>query len=41
MVTFLKLYEAKEPDAEVIRLYGANLNELVAAAARWTLIPPK
>lgn len=34
MATFLKLYEAEDPGAEVSRLYGASLQELIAAAAK-------
>jgi hypothetical protein len=34
MATFLKLYESEDPGAEVKRLYGASLQELVAAAAK-------
>jgi hypothetical protein len=34
METFLKLYEAEDPGVEISRLYGASLQELVAAAAK-------
>ena len=34
MPTFLKLYDAGEPETEIARLYGASLKELVAAAAK-------
>ena len=34
METFMKLYDAEDPGAEVSRLYGASLPELVAAAAK-------
>jgi hypothetical protein len=34
MAAFLQLYEAKEPHAEVMRLYGASLGKLVEAAAK-------
>jgi hypothetical protein len=33
METFMKLYDAEDPVAEISRLYGASLQELVAAAA--------
>jgi hypothetical protein len=34
MATFLEIYGAKEPEKEVVRLYGATREELVAAAAK-------
>jgi len=34
MVTFLKLYEARDPESEFSRLYGASRKELVLAAAK-------
>ena len=34
MATFLKLYEARDPENELVRLYGASREELVLAAAR-------
>ncbi|MDQ3271019.1 MAG: hypothetical protein M3Q12_02455 [Pseudomonadota bacterium] len=34
MVTFLKLYEAGDPESEFVRLYGASRKELVLAAAK-------
>lgn len=34
MATFLKLYDAREPEAEFTRLYGASLEALVAAAMK-------
>ncbi len=34
MVTFLKLYEARDPESEFLRLYGARRNELVLAATK-------
>ena len=32
MATFLKLYGARDPESEFMRLYGASRNELVLAA---------
>ena len=34
MVTFLKLYDAKDPESEFLHLYGANRKDLVLAAAK-------
>lgn len=34
MVTFLKLYEARDPESEFLHLYGASRKELVLAAAK-------
>ena len=34
MATFLKLYEARDPESELMRLYGASREELVLAAAK-------
>jgi hypothetical protein len=34
LATFLKLYEARDPDSEFLRLYGASRKELVLAASK-------
>jgi hypothetical protein len=34
MATFLKVYDAKDPESELQRLYGASRSELVLAAAK-------
>lgn len=34
MSTFLKLYDAKDPEHEFVRLYGANRRQLVLAASK-------
>ena len=34
MATFLKVYEARDPENEFLRLYGASRKELVLAAAK-------
>jgi len=34
MATFLTLYEARDPEGEYLRLYGASRQELALAAAK-------
>jgi len=34
MATFLKLYDARDPESEFLRLYGASRKALVLAAAK-------